>query len=137
MYAILSNFKSLQDYISLQNVLDLLLFLLLTFLGVATRISIDIEIRGKKLRNIGFFHRYFLATVLAYVLELYLAQHEFLRKHYAEIIILFCIFVNDIIEIILNHKLKIFFYLINALSKGLGDLKNIISKDTNDTDSDK
>lgn len=136
MYAILSNFKSIQDIISLEKILDLLLFLLLTFLGVAARVSIDIELRGKKLRSIGFFNRYFLATVLAYVLELYLAQHEFLRKYYTELIILFCIFVNDIIEIILKHKLKIFFYLLNALTKGLGDLKNIISKD-NDTGDNK
>lgn len=123
------------DLLNVQNLLNLLLFLILTFLGVAARISIDIEISKKKLRDIKFFHRYFLATVLAYVIEFFIAERPLLRKYYSEIIILFCIFVNDIVIFIFSNRIKLFNYIIKAITRGAIDLSNSINTpNTKDND---
>jgi len=110
---------------------ELLILAILVFLGVAARISIDIEISKKSFKQIKFFPRYFLALVLSYVIELYLVEHEDARKYYAEIIILFCIFVNDLIKFVLNNTGRIFIYILSAFTKGVFDLKKFLAKSEN------
>lgn len=125
------NYKSISELISLQNILNFVLFLILVFLGVAGRISIDIEISKKSFKDVKFIPRYFLAVVLSYVVELYMAENESLRKYYAEVIILFCIFVNDILRFLLNNTSKIFFYILSTLTKVIFDAKNFLMKPEN------
>lgn len=126
-----TNYTSIHDIISLQNVINLLLFLLLTFLGSAARVSIDIELTHKKIKRVSFFNRWFIATVLSYIIEIFISEKEFLRKYYSEVIILFCIFVNDIISFIIINIFKIFMYLLNGFTKGILDLRNVLNKDKN------
>lgn len=126
---------SIEKVISLPNILNFILLIGLVFLGVGARISIDIEILKKNIKEIKFFPRYFLALVLSYVIELYLAEHEDTRKYYAEIIILFCIFVNDFIRFILSNTGKIFAYILSAFTRGVGDLRQFLIK--SDLDNDK
>lgn len=118
--------------LSTTNISSFILLLVLVFLGVAGRISIDIEISKKSFKDIRFFPRYFLAVVLSYVIELYLAEHETLRRYYAEIIILFCIFVNDLLRFILGNTTKILLYILTAMTRAIFDLKTFFIKDDND-----
>lgn len=122
----------LQDLLNLPNILNLLLFLLLVFLGVTARVIIDLEILNKSKQEIKFFHRYILAAILSYVIEFYIAEKEYLRKYYSEIIILFCIFVNDIVIFIFSNRIKIFAYLFKAITKGMIDLTNSNKNKDND-----
>lgn len=121
-------YDNIAGLLSLSNLLSFLLLLWLVFLGVGARISIDIEISKKDFKSIRFFPRYFLAVVLSYVIELYLAEHEALRKYYAEIIVLFCIFVNDIIKFLLGNTGKVFLYILIGITKGIEDLKIFLTK---------
>lgn len=135
------NYTSISDIISFQNILNLLLFLLLTFLGTAGRASIDIELFKKtRPKAIGFLNKWFIATVLSYVIEIFISEKEFLRKYYSEIIIFFCIFVNDIIIFIVKNSWKILLYILNGLTKGILDLRNVLvskeSKQDNDNSRD-
>lgn len=129
-------YTSFSQIFSIQNILNFGILLVLCFLGVGGRISIDIEISKKSFKDIKFFPRYFLAVVLSYVIELYMAEHEDLRKYYAEIIILFCIFVNDIVRFLLINTNKIFFYILSALTKVIFDLKVFLVKDKSKNESD-
>lgn len=135
----ITSYDSFSQIFSVTNISSFLLLLVLVFLGVAGRISIDIEISKKSFKDIKFFPRYFLALVLSYVVELYMAEHEDLRKHYAEVIILFCIFVNDIIRFILINTSKILFYTLTAITRVIFDLKNFFvkSEDNGSTNGDK
>jgi len=123
-----------KDALNIQNLLNLALFLLLTFLGVAARISIDIEIFNKKFKQTRFLHRYFIATVLSYIIEFFIAERSSLRKYYSEIIIVFCIFVNDIVIFIFSQRVKLFGYLVRVITKGFVDLSKSIDK-KNESDS--
>lgn len=128
------SYTSLNQLFSFQNILNFGILMVLVLLGVGGRISIDIEISKKSFKEIKFFPRYFLALVLSYVIELYLAEHGDLRKYYAELVILFCIFVNDVLRFILNNTGKIFFYLLASFMRGITDLKDFLvkPKDTNE-----
>jgi succinate dehydrogenase hydrophobic anchor subunit len=123
------------EYFSLQNILNILIFLVLVFLGVAGRVSIDIELEKNKLKDIRFFNRFFIAAVLSYILDLYLSENDFFRKYYSGIIILFCIFVNDLIKFVIGNKNKILVYILNAVTKGVIDLKNTVTKGKNNDNS--
>ncbi len=126
----ITNLQSLLDSLSLSDVLNFFIFLSLTFLGVSGRIMIEMERYDKKLKDIKFFNRYFLATILAYVLKLYMAESSYLVKYYSEVIIIFCIFVNDIVNFVFDNKAKLFLYILNSLTKGILDLKKFLSKDS-------
>lgn len=119
------------DNISLKDVLNVLLFLSLTFLGTAARVMIEIEKYGKHLKEVKFFNRYILATILAVVLKIQLQNTGILKDYYSEVIILFCIFVNDIVDFVFNNKAGILLYFLNALTKGVMDLKKYLGKPNN------
>lgn len=120
------NYESLLSLFTLQDILNIIIFLILCFLGVAGRIMIEVERFHKKFKDIKFFNRYVIATILAYILELYMNQNNFLRKYYSEIIILFCIFVNDIVDFVFNNKAKIFLYILTAVTRGISDLRKFL-----------
>lgn len=122
-----NNIKSLSEIFSFQNTISLLLFLLLTFLGTAGRASIDIELLKKgKIKPLGFLNKWFIATILSYVIEIFISEKEFLRKYYSEVIIFFCIFVNDIIIFIVKNIWRIILYFLNGITKGILDLRNLL-----------
>lgn len=131
-----NNIKSISDVLTFQNTISLLLFLLLTFLGTAGRASIDIELLKKnKIRPMGFLNKWFIATVLSYVIEIFISEKEFLRKYYSETIIFFCIFVNDIIVFIIKNIWRIILYFLNGITKGILDLRNVlVNKEQQDND---
>lgn len=118
---------------TIQNLLNFILFLTLTFIGVVSRISIDIEIGKKKFKDMKFFHRYLLATVLSYVMEFYIVERPSLKKYYSEIIIFFCIFVNDLVLFVFNNKRKLLIYILSIVTKGFIDLRDSIVNKKNGT----
>lgn len=129
-------FQSYSALISVKDILTFLLFLSLTFLGVCARAMIEIERYNKKWKDIKFFIRYSIATILAFILREFMNNTVFLEKFYAEVIILFCIFVNDIIDFVFNNKSNIILYILNSLTKGISDIKRYLVSNNKKSNND-
>lgn len=130
------NIQSILNLISLKDIVNIVLFLFLVFLGVAARIMIEIERYHTKYKDIHFFTRYFIAIVLAYVLKVWLQDTNLIKNYYSEVIILFCIFVNDIINFVFDNKSNIFLYILNAVTKGITDMKKYLVKNPKKSNND-
>ena len=91
---------------------------------------IEIERYDKHFKDIKFFNRYFLATVLAFVLQIQLKNTAIIKDYYSEVIILFCIFVNDIVKFVFDNKWNVLLYLLNTFTKGISDIKKYLIKNS-------
>lgn len=114
----------------LNNVLNLLAFLGLCFLGVTGRLSYDVEVKNKRYKLSNFFNRFFIATIFTYIIEIYIVKNKLLREYYTQIILAVSFLSIDIINFIIKYKDKLFIYVLNIFAKGTKDmLDNFNNKD--------
>ena len=68
--------QSILNLISIKDIVSILLFLFLVFLGVSARVMVEIERYDKNIKDIKLFYRYFIAIILAYILKLWFQNNS-------------------------------------------------------------
>jgi hypothetical protein len=111
-----------------KEIINILVFIGLCFLGITGRISYDVEIKGIKYKFWSFINRLFVGTIICYIIQIFLFKFQMLKEFYSGIILTLSFFSIDIISFFTNNFNIIIVYILNLFLKSFKDTVEGITK---------
>lgn len=111
-----------------KGVINILIFIGLCFLGITARISYDVEIKGIRYKFRNFINRFFIGTIICYIIQIFLFKIALLKEYYSGIILFLSYFSFDIIYFFTNNFNIIIIYILNIFLKSFKDTVEGITK---------
>lgn len=117
--------------------LPIIIFTVLCFLGVAVRISYDVEVKGIRYGIKNFFNRFLITLFLCYIIEVFIIKIKDWKSYYSAIILFFAFFSIDIIKFITTNIQIVIIYSLNIFLKTFTDLIQGLNKTRNNKPNNK